>query len=90
MAGPDRFKFKRGKTAKILDQLEESDPEAHAAIMELRRHNPQAYRKRLVSMALGMLLALTRLEVFYGQRSRGIWTSWWSRQGSGRLSFLIR
>ena len=37
----------RTKRESLLDALAESDPELHAELLELRRYNPQAFRKAL-------------------------------------------
>lgn len=38
-----------GRRARWLAIVEERDPELHAELLELRRYNPHAYRKRLIA-----------------------------------------
>ena len=46
-------KAKRSDRVQQLDALEKKDPALHLAMMELRRSNPQAYRKQLKRLAQG-------------------------------------
>ena len=39
--------YDRTIRAAMVEQLAETDPEAHAELLHLRRYNPQGYRKRL-------------------------------------------
>lgn len=39
--------YDRTKRAAMAEQLQTEDPEAYAELLELRRYNPQGYRKRL-------------------------------------------
>ena len=44
---------KRSDRDAQLDTLEKRDPALHLAMMELRKRNPQAYRKQLKRLAQG-------------------------------------
>lgn len=46
-------KAKRSDRDHQLDALEKKDPALHLAMAELRRSNPQAYRKQLKRLAQG-------------------------------------
>lgn len=41
----------RARRDEVLDAIEKADPPRHAALVELRRHNPQAFRRELAHVA---------------------------------------
>ncbi len=46
-----RFGTGRGRREDVLEMLERADPQRHAELLELRRYNPQAYRRAVKRLA---------------------------------------